>query len=156
MESIIRLSDAFSLAVHAAGYLAGLDEDRPASAAEMARALNASEAHLAKVLQRLSRQGVVTSKRGAGGGFVLPEASRELSLLALHEAVDGPLKEGSCLLGKPLCEKGRCKFSGLMESVQQQVRRELATTRIADLEYAPPESVQSPTRPRGRDAIEKP
>jgi Rrf2 family nitric oxide-sensitive transcriptional repressor len=65
MPTVLRMSDAASLALHGMVILAEAPERR-VSARAIASELDASEAHLAKVLQRLARAGLVESVRGRG------------------------------------------------------------------------------------------
>jgi len=70
MNSVLRISEAASLAMHAMMALAAQPEHRR-SAQDLARQLDVSLAHLAKVLQRLAKAGYVASTRGPKGGFTL-------------------------------------------------------------------------------------
>ena len=75
---------------------------RPAgrvSAAELAATLKVSEAHLAKVMQRLGKAALVRSARGPKGGFQLPAGRSSVTLLDVYEAIDGPFRPDECLLG---------------------------------------------------------
>ena len=47
--------------------------------------------YLEQIFQRLRRAGIVTSKRGPGGGYTLARASEEIDLRQILEAVEGPL-----------------------------------------------------------------
>ncbi len=79
MATTLRISEAATLALHATA-LIGSSPTR-LSAHEMAERLNVSEAHLAKVLQRLAHAGLVRSVRGPHGGFMLARAGSEITLL---------------------------------------------------------------------------
>lgn len=46
---------------------------------------------LEQIFQRLRRAGLVTGKRGPGGGFVLARPPSQISLREVVEAVDGPI-----------------------------------------------------------------
>ncbi len=50
---------------------------------------------LEQIFQRLRRAGIVTGKRGPGGGFVLTRPPGEILLLEVVEAVDGPIRVSS-------------------------------------------------------------
>lgn len=50
--------------------------------------------YLEQIFQRLRRAGLVTSKRGPGGGYLLARPPAEITLRAVVEAVEGPLAEG--------------------------------------------------------------
>ncbi len=132
MARVLKVSDAASLALHAAAYLAKRPGER-VSTGEIARALDGSEAHLAKVMRTLERAGLVTAKRGPSGGFVLARAASKITLKDVYEAVEGQIGGGACLLGRPVCEGG-CILGDLVESVDAQVAARLARTRLSDVE----------------------
>jgi Rrf2 family protein len=132
MSSLLRISDATSLALHSVVLLAGTP-DRRFPSAEIAEALHASEAHLSKVLQRLAHFGLVRSSRGPGGGFTLSRSADQITLLEVYEAVEGPLVASNCLLDTPVCGGTHCILGGLLETVNRQVAEYLAGTRVADL-----------------------
>ena len=50
--------------------------------------------YLEQIFQRLRRAGLVTSKRGPGGGYLLARPAAEITLRHVVEAVEGPLAEG--------------------------------------------------------------
>ena len=134
MAGLLRVSEAFALAFHAMAYMVASGEERPVAAAELARLFGVSEAHLAKVLQRLARLGLLSSKRGPKGGFVLAREPEQVTLLDIHEAVDGPLDSSTCLLNEHLCKPGTCVMEKLLRSVYNEVRQHLAGTRLSDLQ----------------------
>ena len=103
MPCALRISEAASLGMHAMGLLStGLDG--PLSARMAADRLGVSEAHLAKVLQRLAKVGLLTSTRGPKGGFALSRDPESVSLLEVFEAIEGPMEPAACLFGIPLCD----------------------------------------------------
>jgi Rrf2 family protein len=57
--------------------------------------------YLEQIFQRLRRAGLVTSKRGPGGGYLLARAAAEITLRDVVEAVEGPLAEGLAGDGRP-------------------------------------------------------
>ena len=59
--------------------------------------------YLAKIILRLTRAGLVKSKRGAGGGISLACSAQEVSLLEIVEAVEGKHWLSDCLLGLDEC-----------------------------------------------------
>lgn len=133
MTSVLRISEAASLALHTAVLLAA-NRGRVVSTVDIASVLGVSEAHLSKVLQRLNHAGLVDSVRGPRGGFVLARDPEQTSLLAVYEAVAGPLGEAECLLERTICGGGsECILGGLLHSVNQEVKGYLARTKIAQL-----------------------
>ncbi len=132
MNSVVRVSEAASMALHSLVLMAQ-QPDRSISVREIVEKLPVSSAHLAKVLQRLARQGVLDSLRGPHGGFRLARAPEEMTLLEIYEAVDGPLRPGGCMFDHPACPAGDCLFGGVLASATLQVRERLGQTRLSDL-----------------------
>jgi len=132
MSDALRISEAASLALHAMVFLAS-SADKRVAASEIASQLHVSEAHLAKVLQRLAKVGLVRSTRGPKGGFVLGKPSGQLTLLEVYEAVEGPLSTSNCLLGLQGCGAKRCILGGLAGLVNARVRDYLAGTPLSEL-----------------------
>ena len=133
MDSMLRISDAAAIGLHAMVCLAQPNDGDPVSAVRMATDLHVSEAHLSKVLQRLGRRGLVISKRGPGGGFVLGKPTDQVNLLEIYEAIEGPLPMGECLLGRSDCAFGDCVLGGLIQDVQSRIHDYFKSTTLADL-----------------------
>ncbi|NOZ23435.1 MAG: Rrf2 family transcriptional regulator [Planctomycetes bacterium] len=132
MNSILKISEAASLALHAMAYLAAHSTRRVATQ-EIAESLHASRNHLSKVLQRLNKAGLVASVPGPGGGVELAEEAEEVSLIDIYEVIDGPLRSGGCLLGHRICKGEECVLGGLVERLSKQTRDYLSATRLSDL-----------------------
>lgn len=133
MGRILNFSDGANFAIHAMILVARSEDGRRLSAAELASMLEVSEAHLAKVLQQLKRQGFLQSKRGPGGGFVLAKAPEEITLYEILTSIDGPLDRDLCLLGRPLCIGRRCIMGNVLVDVHRIVYDHFTKTRLADL-----------------------
>ena len=131
MSTVFKISEAAILALHATVLLA-VNADKKLTTNEIATKLNVSEAHLSKVLQRLTRVGLVKSIRGPKGGFILGKSSNNIMLLEIYEAIEGPLKTPSCLLDKPVCE-GNCILGELLSNVDLQVRRYMEGKSLSEM-----------------------
>ncbi len=131
MAGSLKISEAATLALHAMALLAGQPRSLH-STKGLASQLRVSENHLAKVLQRLQRAGLLDSMRGPKGGFRLALPPREINLLMVYEAVEGPFKDGGCLLGRPACQ-GDCMLGGLVRKMGGEVRDYLARVNLGDL-----------------------
>jgi len=134
MSHGILISDAASLAMHAMAVIASRKD--PASARDISGRLDVSENHLAKVLQRLARSGLVTSTRGPRGGFTLAKKSGAITLLDVYEAIEGPLKDKACLMRKKTCNKKHCILGDSMETMWGIFRKHLNSTRISEISDA--------------------
>jgi Rrf2 family protein len=132
MADVVRISEAASLGMHAMALLATHPMQRWKTN-RMAELMRVSEAHLSKVLQRLSRAGLVQAVRGPGGGFTLTRPQERITLLEVFEAVEGPMTEPGCLLGLPRCGGKACIFGDLLASVSRRVRRYMANKTLAQV-----------------------
>jgi len=98
--------------------------------------LGVSEAHLSKVLQRLTRAGLLTSTRGPKGGFVLcrdPESVSLLEVFEVFEAIEGPVEPAACLFGIPLCDGASCVLGKVIVDVNNTLFKYLAEKTLADI-----------------------
>ena len=132
MGNPMKVSEAASLALHTMVLLAN-DLDRALTAREMAETFQVSEAHLAKVLQRLTHAGLLHSERGPKGGFTLAQPADKVSLLNVYETIEGPLSKETCLLSTRLCGGDNCILGGLLGKVNDEFRRYMADTKLADI-----------------------
>mgnify|MGYP000322706548 CR=1 FL=1 len=131
MSGAITITDAASLAIHTALILA----ERPdewIQTTELAERMDASRAHIAKVLQRLAKAGIVHSSRGSHGGFRLVRGPDEVTLLDVYEAIEGPITPPACLLNKPICD-GCCAVGGVIRRMNEELRDQLASTSLTRL-----------------------
>ncbi len=134
MANALKMSDATSLGIHAMAYLTdhySNETPKACSVHEIASYLNASEAHLAKVLQRLAHTGLLRSTRGPKGGFTLAKEPDRITLLDVYEALEGPFEINRCLFSEPICNRADCILGGLIEKVGTEVRTYLERTTLA-------------------------
>lgn len=97
-------SKSCKYAIRAVLYLAfhGV-KDRRIGVKEIAEALGVPGPFLAKLLQQLSRNQLISSIKGPSGGFFLSETNLNTSLRKIIECIDGPEVFSSCILGLPVC-----------------------------------------------------
>jgi Rrf2 family protein len=133
VSSILRISEAANLGIHALVYLALHSDCSPCSASVIAKALSVSESHLAKVMQRLVAAGMVSSTRGARGGFTIVTDPERTSLLAVLEAIDGPILGSGCLLGREACLVHACWLAELEQETIELVHRHLGSVTLDDV-----------------------
>jgi Rrf2 family protein len=132
MFNVFKISEAASLALHSAAYLAD-NSKRVVQTREIASALDASEAHLAKVLQRLTKAGIVKPVRGPKGGFKIAKPAAKISLLDVYKAIEGSPDVKQCLFDSPICNGNKCILGGLLKNINSQVKQRLAKTKLSTL-----------------------
>ncbi|MDD5705548.1 MAG: Rrf2 family transcriptional regulator [Kiritimatiellae bacterium] len=132
MSSLLKVSEAAVIALHACAWLAGQPGQRGRSA-EVCRAMGFSPAHFVKVMQSLARAGLIASQRGPAGGSALTRPARSIRLLEIFEAVEGPLQPERCLLPPGVCQASCCLLGSQLRAHHRALRKTLATTTLARL-----------------------
>lgn len=132
MASIIQISEAASLALHSMVMLAASPE-RSLTVKEITARTGVSEAHLSKVMQRLAKAGLVKSTRGPRGGFLIGDGGLATSLLAIFEAIEGPMANAGCVLDVPVCPFNGCMFGGLLERMTGEFKEYMKTKTLGDM-----------------------
>ena len=103
---------------------------RRVSTGRIARKFGFSEAHLAKVMQALGRADLVLSVRGPAGGFTLARPARDIALLAIVEAIEGPFNVTRCPFKLRSCRGAPCLLGRQMITERRRMRAFLASTRL--------------------------
>ncbi len=85
-----RISRAAGYGLAAAAYLAQNSKDRPVMSQEIADTYDLPLAFLLKVMQQMVMANILRSKRGPRGGFTLARPAKDITMLQIIEAVDGP------------------------------------------------------------------
>ena len=118
-----------SLALHAS-------ESSPTSVRDIAERTGLPQPYLEQILLALKGAGIVRSKRGVGGGYVLARNARQINLAEIVAAVDGPIVAGD--FGEPhrdgACDhEGQCVLLGVWAEVGNHMREHLASFTLADM-----------------------
>ena len=101
----MQLTRAADYAVRVMIHMAGLPPGTRASRSELAEAVQCPEQFLSKVLQSLTRSGLVVSHRGNTGGFELPGEHQAATLLEVVEAIEGRIRLNVCLISEHSCTR---------------------------------------------------
>jgi Rrf2 family protein len=89
---------------------------------EIAREMHIPKSFLAKILQRLSKAGIVKSFVGVQGGFVLTRTPRKISLYDVIAAVEGTLAMNKCTVNKKSCSlSSSCRIHPIWIGVKNDV-----------------------------------
>lgn len=113
-------------AVRTVLYLAR-DRDQMSSVTEIAKAMHIPKSFLAKLLQRLARNGILESIRGAQGGFRLAMKPAEITLLAVMEAIQGPAGINVCAIDSKRCRmSSSCAVHPVWVEIRKEVEKRLA------------------------------
>lgn len=116
-------------------YLSQQDHDRCCSIAEIAKHQGVPKKFLEKIIQDLIRGGLIKSRRGACGGYVLAKPAESISMYDVIEALEGPITVNLCLDHAIGCDQiPRCTMTGVWNEVQRRITEVLSGTTIAGLQ----------------------
>lgn len=118
-----------SLALHSSG-------NGPTSVADLAKRTGLPQPYLEQILLALKGAGIVRSKRGVGGGYVLARSPERITIAQIVSAVDGPIVAGD--FGEPhedgACDhEGQCVLLALWSEVGAHMRAHLSSYTLADM-----------------------
>ncbi|MGH8003214.1 MAG: RrF2 family transcriptional regulator [Limisphaerales bacterium] len=102
---------------------------------EVSRRTQISSAFVSKILQALTKAGLLRSHRGSQRGYSLARPARQISLLDVVSAYDGSLGHEGCLLDDyKLCPGERvCAVHHRRMAVQKKLTKSLTSVNIADV-----------------------
>ena len=108
----------------------------PTSVRDLAERTGLPQPYLEQILLSLKGVGLVRSKRGVGGGYVLARPDESITLAEIVAAVDGPIAAGD--FGEPhqdgACDhEGQCVLLGVWADVGNHMREHLASFTLADM-----------------------
>ena len=134
MSQVFKISEAASIAIHALIFL-GSQRDKAFTTKLIAEEFKVSKDHCAKVMQRLTKQSLVSAKRGPKGGFYLIKDPTEITVLEIYESIDGPLVTTSCFFkGIKPCTFPCCNlFGDLMRDVNTLASKTFKNTTLMEL-----------------------
>jgi Rrf2 family protein len=100
---MLKLSKKADYGLIALKHLAMHARERAASASDIAEAYGISATLMAKVLQKLARNGLVAARHGSSGGYTLAREASRITALDVITAIDGPLFITSCVTHRGDC-----------------------------------------------------
>lgn len=132
-------SQTVEYALRAVVYLA---QQSPAlcTTEQIANATLVPKAYLSKVLQGLSREGIVQSHRGIGGGMTLAKTPHELTILSVVNAVEPIQRIQTCPLGLKTHGVHLCPLHRRLDNALASVEAAFAKSTLAEILAEPTRS----------------
>lgn len=129
-------SKACEYAIRAAIFIASESQlGRRASLKDIAREIDSPEAFTAKTLQKLSRNKIIMSTKGARGGFhINPQDLELITVSQIVLAIDGDRVYTRCSLGLHDCSEDHpCPFHSRFKPVRTGLKEIVENTSLKDL-----------------------
>lgn len=114
----------------------GNGEAPPAlSARDLAEGSGLPQPTVAKILKQLTRAGILSSQRGANGGYHLTRSAAELTVADILEALEGPIGLVECSAQGPVrCSHERdCPVRRPLQRLNHAVRQTLQNLTLGEL-----------------------
>lgn len=131
---LVKLSTRGKYGVYAMIYLAQHAGEGPKTLQKIAE-LGLPEQYLEQLLGSLRRAGLVTTVRGAQGGYQLARSPDEITARHIIEAMEGPLNLSECV-GEPenVCPRGsHCAARGLWAYLTNEINGLLSSITLTDM-----------------------
>lgn len=120
-------------AVRAVLHLARTGDQRTATS-RIAEEQRIPPSFLAKIISQLSIAGLLHTSRGARGGVTLARDAKDITLLEVVEAIDGPIQLNECVGNNGTCSfEDDCPLRPVWCDVQEELVGRLKGTNFADM-----------------------
>ncbi len=121
-------------AVRAVLYLARLEANERAATSTVAQEQHIPPSFLAKIISQLSIAGLLHTSRGARGGVTLARDPKQISLLEVIEAIDGPILLNECVGSENTCTfDSDCPLRPVWCEAQKELVTRLGGTDFAQM-----------------------
>lgn len=106
------------------------------NAQKVAEKVKQPKEFVSKVLQILTKSGIIGSKKGKNGGFFLAKSPSEVKLIEIVLAIDGKSVFENCVLGFPACSNDNpCPVHNQWGKLRDEAYLMLSKESLADLKY---------------------
>jgi len=139
---MLKLSKKADYGLIALKHLAMPGHRGAASASDIAEAYGISATLMAKVLQKLARNGLVKARHGSSGGYTLAREASRITALDVITAIDGPLFITSCVTHRGQCgQLSTCTVREPLRRVNDSILEVLNKVTISQMTDESPSEV---------------
>ena len=137
--AFLQVSRKVDYALRAIIHLANEESsERACTVSEIAERERIPRQFLEKIVQQLIQRGLVRSRRGPRGGYVLGRPAEQVTFRDVIEAVEGPISLNVCVGEHADCFLlGACGMNRIWREGQRRVMDLFQSTTIADVRHAP-------------------
>lgn len=126
----------------------GMDNGYVYTVAKLAQGSGVPQPTAAKLMKQLLHSGLVSSQRGAAGGYVLMRPLTQIAISEVITAMEGPIALTACVDGaEDICTSmALCPIKGNWNKVNQAIKSALDSVSLADVTPSPINFLTSQTR----------
>lgn len=108
--------------------------ERLHTASELAAGTGLTQTTVSKLLKALARSGLLSSQRGASGGYTLARPAARISAADVLDALEGPVALTECSSDDGGCEyEAKCRVGNAWQVINAAIRRALEDISLVDL-----------------------
>ena len=140
---MLRLSKKADYGLIAVRHLAEQGAEGACSARDIARTYRIPTELLAKILQKLAKNGLLVSQHGTNGGYTLSRNPAKITAFEVIRAIEGPLFITSCVTDRRECgQMTKCTVREPLSKVNETLVQALSAVTISALTREQPPLVQ--------------
>ena len=129
----MKISRSTGYALVAVGYIAENYQDGPVLSARISKEYGIPPDYLVKIMQQLVRASVLRSKRGPRGGFTLAHDPKEITMLQVIEAIDGPVMKHLFLAEQTHSADFSIKMESACKEASEKLRDIYEKAKLSDM-----------------------
>ena len=129
----MRITQECDYAIRIMVALAGLEEGEILDASALSREQNIPSRFAVKILRKLVLSKLVSSKKGANGGYMLGLSAGKITLLDIIETIDGPIAVNRCISSDSSCNTAACSVHKIMLEINCHITEKLQSITLKDL-----------------------
>lgn len=130
---MLRISKLTDYAMVILAYM-GQEPERVRQASEIAEQTAIAKPTVSKLLKQLTKNNILTSMRGATGGYKLADAPERISIAQIITALEGPVAITECNLGQDHCAiSNKCQITSPWLKINAVIYHALASYSLNDL-----------------------
>ncbi|MEG0900688.1 MAG: Rrf2 family transcriptional regulator [Clostridia bacterium] len=129
----MKLSTRGKYGLYAMYYLASHQGEGPQTLQSIST-IGVPKQYLEQLLGSLRRAGLVSTVRGAQGGYQMSRPAAEVSLLQIIDAVEGPIELSECTSDEHSCDRAcSCPVRWVWQQVSERINAELDGIKLSDM-----------------------
>ena len=128
------LSNSSKYAIKAVLFLAlNSTKENKVMVKDIAKPINVPQAYIAKLLQDLARENIISSERGPKGGFYLDEENKKHTILNIISVINGKEQFKTCMLSLENCDQDKpCPLHSMLSPSRDKILKILKNKTIKD------------------------
>ncbi|MFQ5509230.1 MAG: RrF2 family transcriptional regulator [Leptospirillia bacterium] len=143
---MLKLTKKTDYALMAMNHMAFLPGGSLVNAKEVAETYHIPVEMMAKILQTLSRDGLIVSENGPKGGYALSRLPEDISVAEVISAIEGPIGIADCMQapGAVCMQADTCTIRSPVEHIQQRILALLEGMSVAEVHHMAEAALSNP------------